>query len=240
MPDIKTCTDPAAVAAKFVHDFAQWIESQSDSSTRLNVALSGGSTPQILFRLWAEKWSDKIPWNRIHFYWGDERCVSPADAESNYGIAKQLWLDKIEIPEANVHRVHGEANPEEERSRYENEIRENLDVDENSIPQFDLVILGMGDDGHTASIFPHQMQFLKSDRVTEVAMHPQTTQKRITLTGTVLNAAQRVAFLITGEGKAAVLSQVINHTGEFESYPAAHIEAQDVAFYVDEAAGKML
>jgi 6-phosphogluconolactonase len=240
MPNIKTCADPAAVAKKFAHDFAQWIQSQPDGVKPLTVALSGGSTPQILFRLWAEQWSGKIPWERIQFYWGDERCVCPADPESNYGVAKKLLLDKIEIPEDNVHRVHGESDPNEERSRYEREIRSNLSVDEHSIPKFDLVILGMGDDGHTASIFPHQMQFMNSERVTEVASHPATDQKRITLTGSVLNAAHRVAFLITGQGKADVLAQVINHTGDFESYPAALINAQEVTFYVDDAAASQL
>ncbi|MFG0261155.1 MAG: 6-phosphogluconolactonase [Novipirellula sp. JB048] len=236
--ETKTFADPAALAAAFASDFAAWVKTQSQD--KITVALSGGSTPKRLFELWASEYADKIDWSRIHFFWGDERCVAPDDSESNYGVAKALLFDKIEIAEENVHRVLGEADPEEERLRYENEIYQHVEVDENAVPQFDLVILGMGSDGHTASIFPHQSQFLKSVQVCEVAIHPETAQKRITLTGPVLNRAKKVAFLITGEEKADVLAQVINKTGQFDSFPAAHIEAADLTFYVDHAAAKSL
>ncbi len=236
--ETKTLADPSSVAAAFAADFAAWVETQGQD--KITVALSGGSTPKMLFELWASEYADKIDWSRIHFFWGDERCVDPDDSESNYGVAKTLFFDKIQIAEDNVHRVHGESDPDDERLRYENEIYNHVEIDENAIPQFDLVILGMGTDGHTASIFPHQSQFLKSVQVCEVAIHPETAQKRITLTGPVLNGAKKVAFLITGEEKADVLAQVINKTGEFASFPASHIEPENLTFYVDQAAAKSL
>jgi len=236
--ETRTFADPTAVAAAFAADFAAWVEGQGQD--KITVALSGGSTPMILFELWASEYANRIDWSRIHLFWGDERCVAPDDSDSNYGVAKELFLDKIQIADDNVHRVLGESDPDEERLRYENEIYGHVDIDDDAIPQFDMVILGMGDDGHTASIFPHQSHFLQSAQVCEVAIHPETAQKRITLTGPVLNRAKKVAFLITGENKADVLAQVINKTGEFASFPASHIEADDLSFYVDEAAAKSL
>ncbi len=232
----KTFADPTAVAAAFAADFASWVADQGQE--KITVALSGGSTPKLLFELWASEYADKIDWSRIHFFWGDERCVAPSDDDSNYGAAKSLFLDKIQIPDENVHRVIGESDPDEERSRYENEIYSDVEIDDDAIPQFDLVILGMGEDGHTASIFPHQIQFLKSAQVCEVAIHPATAQKRITLTGPVIIRAKKVAFLITGKNKADVLADVIHKTGDFASYPASHIESDNLCFYIDEAAAK--
>lgn len=234
----KIFADPIALAAAFAADFAAWVEAQKQS--KITVALSGGSTPKLLFELWAKDYADKIEWSRLHFFWGDERCVPPTDRDSNYGVAKELFFDKIVIPPANVHRVLGESDPDQECSRYESEIAEQVECDGISIPQFDMVILGMGDDGHTASIFPHQSQFLNSGRVCEVATHPESGQKRITLTGPVINHAQKVAFLITGANKANILAQVIHKTEDFANFPASHIESKSLSFYVDQAAASKL
>ncbi len=234
----KIFEDPMAVAAYFAAEFADWVQQQH--SENLTIALSGGTTPKILFQHWASQYADTIDWSRIHFFWGDERCVPPNDSDSNYGVAKSLFLDSVNVPEKNVHRVLGESDPVQERLRYEQIIRENVDVDDSGIPQFDLVILGMGDDGHTASIFPHESQFLTSQEFCEVATHPDSGQKRITLTGTVLNHAKRIVFLVTGDSKANVLSQVLHRTGDYAKFPAAHVQAADVRFYLDVAAAKDL
>ncbi len=234
----KPLADPESLAETFASDFAGWVDAQS--STPITVALSGGSTPKRLFELWADRFADKIDWSRIQFFWGDERCVPPEDPESNYGVAKELLFDRIAIPSENVHRVRGEAPPAEECSRYEREIQQIVPSDDSGNPQFDLIILGMGDDGHTASIFPHQSQFLTSKRICEVATHPQSGQQRITLTGRVLNAAKKVAVLVTGAGKADVLAGVIGKRGAFNDYPVSHIDGDDVCFYVDAAAAAKL
>ncbi len=236
--ETKKFADPAAVASGFAADFADWFATQGQE--KITIALSGGSTPKLLFELWGNEYAEKIDWSRIHFFWGDERCVDPDDSDSNYGVAKALFLDKVQIPAENVHRVLGEADPDEERLRYENEIYGHVDIDDNAVPEFDLIILGMGTDGHTASIFPHQSQFLKSPQVCEVAIHPETAQKRITLTGPVLNRGKKVAFLITGADKAEVLAQVIKKEGDSDNFPASHVEAADLTFYLDEAAAANL
>ena len=128
-----------------------------------SVALSGGSTPKIWFDYLAENHVEDIPWNRIHFYWGDERCVAPNDPESNYGITKSHLLDKLSIPDQNIHRIQGELDPIEAAKGYQNEIAQNLGGN----PMFDLIILGMGDDGHTASIFPHEITLWDSEMFRE-------------------------------------------------------------------------
>ncbi|EMI40643.1 6-phosphogluconolactonase [Rhodopirellula sp. SWK7] len=230
--------DPPTLAREFAKDFAAWVEKQNHD--KISVALSGGSTPKILFELWASEYADSVDWSRLHFFWGDERCVPPNDSESNYGVAKALFFDKVRVPDENIHRVHGEADPEQERVRYEEEIRSIVSSDENGIPRFDLMLLGMGDDGHTASIFPYQRELLQSPRICEVAQHPVSGQTRITLTGPVINASAKTVFLVTGAGKKEVLADVIHHKGAFETYPASYITEGDVVFYVDEAAAEEL
>ncbi len=230
----KVFADSASLAESFASDFASWVAAQSSDS--ITVALSGGSTPKRLFELWADQYAEEINWSRIQFFWGDERCVPPEDPESNYGVAKELFFDRIAIPSENVHRVRGESAPEQECSRYEREIQQIVRTDENGNPLFDLIILGMGDDGHTASIFPHQSEFLKSRRICEVATHPQSGQQRITLTGRVLNAAEKVVVLVTGANKADVLADVLGKQGDFADFPISHIDGDDVCFYLDMAA----
>ncbi len=235
---VKTFGDPTAVAEAFAAHFAQWIASQD--RPKITVALSGGSTPKLLFQCWATRYATSIPWSRIHFFWGDERCVPPMDSDSNYGVAASLFLNPAAVPMTNVHRILGEASPESECSRYETEIREHVETDANGLPRFDMVILGMGDDGHTASIFPHQSEFLRSERICEVATHPTSGQKRITLTGPVINAAHQVAFLVTGQSKAEILAKIIKKSSDSRLYPAAHIAAQHVDFYIDSGAASGL
>jgi 6-phosphogluconolactonase len=211
---------PLAVA----EDFADYFASEVVKKPYF-VALSGGSTPKILFKLLAEKYSDSIDWSNIFFFWGDERCVDPEDAESNFKMAKELLFDHIDIPLSNIHRVHGEEAPAQEADRYGQKLTELL-PSKNGWPVFDMVILGMGDDGHTASIFPHQMDLLGSEKVAEVAAHPSSGQKRVTLTGKVINHAEQVVFLVTGENKRTILTEIIRNSGSAESYPASYIKPE--------------
>lgn len=233
---INTFESPEKAAEAFAADLARWIEEEEEYF----VALSGGSTPQLLFRHLAEKFRERIDWQKVHLFWGDERCVPPDHEESNYGTARRLLLDRIDIPEENIHRVHGEALPEKEALRYSLEIRQNLPF-ENDLPSFDLVLLGLGEDGHTASIFPDQMELLDADGICAVATHPESGQKRITLVGKVINNARKVAFLATGKGKAEKVRQILHKKEGWEKLPAAHIlpSQGDLYWYLDrEAAGR--
>ena len=173
----------------------------------------------------------------MHFYWGDERCVAPTHSESNYGAANELLFQLIELPEDNIHRVFGENNPAEEVLRYGQLISEKL-PSVNGLPQFDIIILGLGEDGHTASIFPNRMDLLHSDHVCEVAEHPESGQKRITLTGKVINNAKEVCFLVTGESKHEKVHNIIHSLNDYQQYPAAHIQPPhgELIWFLDKAA----
>ena len=191
----------------------------------------------LLFRHWAEYYADRLDWSRIHLYWGDERCVPPDDPESNYGMTRELLLQQVAVPKGQVHRMRGEADPLAEAQRYGELLQRELPR-QGEIPVFDLIILGMGDDGHTASIFPDQQELLRAPGPCAVAVHPESGQQRITLTGPVINQAARVAFLVTGENKKEKVNQVLRGGPDEQAWPAAAIRPVDgeLHWFLDQAA----
>jgi 6-phosphogluconolactonase len=221
--------------------FGKYFILKAEASAQFNVALSGGSTPRLLFDFLAESYKSSQIWQKIHFYWGDERCVSPEHSESNYKMAKDHLLHKINIPQQNIHRMRGEEPPEAEAKRYSAEITANLRIN-SGLPVFDLIILGLGEDGHTASIFPQQMDLLNSEDICAGAQHPVTKQKRLTLTGKVINASVEMAFLVTGDSKKTVLAEIINKSGNWKNYPAAYINpiSSNLKWFVDKSAAQLL
>jgi 6-phosphogluconolactonase len=230
--ELKVYSDKQEVAEQFSTYFKE-----KASLGEIHVALSGGSTPKIVFDVLAEKFSDEIDWSKIHFYWGDERCVPPTDDDSNYKMTVEHLFSKIEVPEANIHRVLGENDPSGEAMRYANLLEINLDRIE-GIPQFDLVILGMGDDGHTASIFPHEIGLWNAEDHCVVATHPDSGQKRVSINGKVINTAKEVAFLVTGASKAEKVKAVVEKTAGSEVYPAALVNptSGNLVWFLDEDA----
>ena len=200
-------------AQQIAKDFAKHLQARVSEQEHFTIALSGGSTPAVLFRLLAAEYKDKMDWNRIHFFWGDERCVPPEDEQSNFKMANDLLLSKVAIAENQIHRVRGEDVPEVEASRYSEEIRSVVAI-ENELPAFDLIILGMGSDGHTASIFPHQMELLHETRICAVAEHPESKQKRVTFTGRLINNAKEIAFLVTGDSKKDKVEAIVKRLEE--------------------------
>lgn len=233
MANIHISSTPEQVA----RDFAEFLLKESMEKSMLHIALSGGSTPKLLFDLLASDYHHLIPWRKLHFYWGDERCVPPTHSDSNYKMTLSHLLSKIDIPAENIHRVLGENDPEQEAARYSVEILKNV-PNKDFLPRFDIIILGMGPDGHTASIFPHQMELLSASRICEVATHPESGQKRITLTGNVLNQAAIIAFLVTGGNKKMKVSEILNKNGNWKLYPAAHIKPVngELHWFLDESA----
>lgn len=227
---------PEEVADAFAMKLIGWVNETAGNTFHL--ALSGGTTPSLLFSLLATKYADKVPWQKIHFWWGDERMVKPTSPESNFGVVNHLLFSKVPIPASHIHRIKGESDPALEVQRYRDEIISNVPAI-NEMPSFDLIMLGMGEDGHTASIFPNQMELLSSTEITALAKHPVTGQERITLTGKVLNNAKKVTFLCTGASKAKIFSEIIHKTSESNIYPAAHIHPiGKLIWFVDEACGK--
>jgi len=224
------------VAAKFSIFFADLMA----SNKILNVALSGGSTPKIVFDYLAENYLD-LDWTKVHFYWGDERCVPPTDDDSNYKMTLTHLLAKIAIPEQNIHRILGENDPQKEAVRYSAVLEKEL-PSEQQIPKFDLVILGMGDDGHTASIFPHEIQLWEAKDHCVVALHPDSGQQRVSITGTIINNADQVAFLVTGASKAKKVQEIIKETGDFNKYPATLVKPSSgkLIWFLDEDAAALI
>jgi len=212
-------------------------------SRDIHMALSGGSTPGILFKYLSEISSTaaKGIWDRVFIYWVDERCVPPDNRESNYRMANEILLKNIPVFAGNVFRMNGENKPEEEAYRYSQVLINQLPEQE-GLPVFDLILLGMGADGHTASIFPDRMDLLASEKICDVGYHPETNQARITLTGPVINNASKIYFMITGADKAETLKSIIGQDSQDPGYPVSHIEPLhgSLTWFLDESAASLL
>ena len=202
-----------------------------------NIALSGGSTPRVLFEKMVSCPEDPGLWEQVNFFWVDERCVPPDHPESNYRMTDETLFSPLSLSYAHVYRMMGEEEPHTEADRYEALLRSQLPAWE-GLPCFNMILLGMGSDGHTASVFPDQMDLLYSGRICEVARHPGTGQQRITLTGPVINNAERVCFMITGAEKASILASILEDRRGSEKYPAAHIKPAwgILEWYLDQGA----
>jgi len=217
------------LAVELAKKLKEKIEKKSRLNERYFLSLSGGSTPKVLLKILAGlPFSKEIKWDNVHLFWGDERCVPPEDSESNYGMIKNILLNTIKIPQENIHRIKGEANPVEEASRYSEEIKNTVSIAK-SLPRFDCVLLGMGEDGHTASLFPGKELNAVSQNICGVAektistSHGENIQKRISLTGDVICNSENIFFLVTGDKKAKTLSEVIKETPDSNKYPASQI-----------------
>jgi 6-phosphogluconolactonase len=237
--NVKIYTNKEKLAESLAEELYQLIVGLNKST--ITIAISGGTTPYIIFEQWAKNYAVKMPWYSLHFFWIDERCVEPTNNESNYGNTKKILFDKISIPAQNIHRMRGENNPTSEAKRYASEI-DSLVKFYNGIPQFDIILLGMGDDGHTASIFPPSMELLESEKSVEDTQNPYNMQNRITLTGKVINNAAAVYFVVTGKSKAQVIATIFGKKQGFESYPAAHIHPvnENLKWILDQDAASLL
>jgi 6-phosphogluconolactonase len=187
------------------------------------IAVSGGSTPKAVFELLADPTAPfltRIPWQNLQLFWVDERCVPPTHEDSNFRMTRAAMLDKVPLPVENIHRMEGELDPEEAASRYEAEIRNAFRLEGAQTPTFDLVILGLGPDGHTASLFPHTEGLNEMSRIVIANHVPQKDVWRISLTWPVITQGREVAFLIEGEEKAEMIRTVFTGPYNPEQYPA--------------------
>lgn len=202
-----------------------------------SIALSGGSTPQPLYAALA---TTDLPWHQIQIYWGDERYVAPTHPDSNYGMAKQVWLDLVSIPPENIHPMPTNlADPTLAADTYDRKMRSNFGLEAGSIPTFDIILLGMGDDGHTASLFPHTAALSVVDRL--VTVGEKDGQPRLTFTATLINHARSVIFLVSGASKRPALAEVFAPTGDASTYPSRLIQpAGELLWLLDAAAGEGL
>jgi len=208
---------------------------------RFLVALSGGSTPMQLYKLLGDSFQNKVDWAHVHFFWGDERCVPVDDAGNSYGQTKKVLFDKINIPDENIHRVLSELEPDSAAREYAKTLsgfaEPPLDW-----PRFDLTLLGMGDDGHTASLFPNSPVDVDSPTLAVTANYQGRPANRVTLTPKVLNSSRNIMFLVSGKSKAAALSKVFNDDYIPAELPVQRITPEDgsLTWLIDEEAGSLL
>ena len=210
---------------------------------RFTIALSGGSTPRNLYTLIAANASATLPWSQMFFFWGDERHVAPDNPDSNYRMAKEALLSKVPVPPANIFPVPAE-NPDATQAAeiYEQTLREFFAVAPGEFPRFDLILLGMGPDGHTASLFPETPALQEKSRLVVANWVEKLGSSRITFTLPLLNAARRVAFLVSGTDKAAALHEVLEGNAPAEKYPSRLVQPSEgkVTWFVDRAAASEL
>lgn len=200
--------------------------------------LSGGRTPELLYEILASVYKDKIPWEKVHLFWGDERCVGPEDRKSNYRLAREALTSKVAIPSRNVHRMKGELEPEEAARLYEEEIRRFFGLKALAAPAFDLVIIGLGEDGHTLSLFPFTKALEERKRLVAANYVEAIGAYRITMTLPAVNNARTVVFLVSGREKAPALREAFSGRGN--GSPARRIRPVkgELKWFVDrEAAG---
>jgi 6-phosphogluconolactonase len=221
--------------------FADKAEKAVEENGGFAVALAGGSTPKMTYEMLAREYppgnSEGLDWSKVHVFFGDERAVPPDHEDSNYGMASEALLDHV--PVGSVHRMRGELPPDEAAEAYERELRDFFDPED--LPRFDLILLGIGGDGHTASLFPETSALEVHDRwaVANPVLKLETT--RITLTLPVINAARAVYFLVAGEGKADALAEILEGTPDPRQYPASLIHPEGgPTWMLDEAAASKL
>ena len=237
---VKIFKTPSDLAEKFAKELVLRINDSAKKKKALTIALSGGSTPELLLSKLGDDYSKSARWEYMHIFWVDERCVPPESIESNYRMVNEKLLRKIDIPLCNVHRIRGERTPEKEAYGYSEEISE-FTASSRGLPVFDIILLGVGEDGHTASIFPGNLELLTTDKICKVAVHPITGQKRITVTGKVINNSPSIYFMVTGKEKCEIISRILNHPETSQSFPASHIVSVSgtVNWYLDEEGGKL-
>lgn len=235
--------DAADLAGKAAGEFVNLAKSSLEASGRFVVALSGGETPKSLYASLASgEFRSEISWSRLHFFWGDERPVPPDDPDSNYRMAFEALLSKAPVPEKNIHRVPAEQAPDVAAAGYEKEIRDFFGLPDPAWPRFDLVLLGVGDDGHTASLFPDSDALRETRRLVVAPYVEKLGSHRITLTLPVLNGAANIFFLVAGKGKAAIVRDVLRPKPGSKQLPAERIDPQDgkVVWFLDQAAAALL
>ncbi len=205
------------------------------------LALNGGNTPARLFQMLAAGGPEEIDWERTQVYWGDERCVPPDHPESSYGQAQRALLSRVRIPENNVQRIKGELGPEAASRDYAEVLKRHADPGLDW-PRFDLVLLGMGEDGHTASLFPGSDPLVTRPTLPVTARYQNRPAERVTLTSPVFNSARLVLFMVSGESKAAVLLRVLSEPFEPGLLPAQRIDPKGgrLIWLVDAAAASQL
>jgi 6-phosphogluconolactonase len=238
---VKIFKDISELSQYTARSFIEIANKSIEERGRFLTALSGGSTPMRLYELLGNQFQNGVDWSGVHFFWGDERCVPVDDAGNSYGLTKKVLFDKINIPDENIHRVLSELEPDSASRKYAHTLTLFAEPPL-AWPRFDLVLLGMGDDGHTASLFPNSPMDVDSPTMAVTANYQGRPANRVTLTEMVLNSSRNIVFLVTGKSKAETLNRVINGVYQPEELPAQRIAPTDgnLIRLVDEEASSLL
>ena len=235
-PEIVLCRDVVELSRQSAERFSRLALQSVEATGRMTVALSGGSTPKHLYSLLASPdYKDRIPWNNVELFWGDERCVPPDHPESNFRMAREALLSRIQIPAGNIHRMRGERQPQAAAADYQKELQRLLSFDSGGLPRFDLILLGIGEDGHTASLFPGSGGVVhdppsqghpnrgetETVRLVIAPFVGKLNSYRLTLSLPVLNNAANVWFLVAGPSKADAVKQAFSSSSDL---PAAKVQ----------------
>jgi 6-phosphogluconolactonase len=251
---IRVYRDPEELALKAARLFARMADQYVVGCGRFTVVLSGGSTPKAMFSvLAAEPFLDTVPWSSIYFFWGDERCVAPDHQDSNYRMANEALLSKVPVPPENIFRIPAELpEPERAAEEYTRSLAQFFlagpganrtgTAPLSNLPRFDLVFLGMGPDGHTASLFPHTSALQAGEQIAVANYVEKFKAYRITLTASTINNARNVTFLAAGDDKAETLRNVLGGSYQPDLYPSQLIRPRNgtLLWMVDEAAARLL
>ena len=241
--EVRILTTPQELFAAAADEVLRSATEAVTQRGRYTIALSGGSTPRSLYTLLATNARNAMPWDRTFFFWGDERHVSPADPESNYRMVEESMLSKAPVPAGNVFRVAAE-NPDATAAAdaYEKTLKSFFALEAGQLPRFDLILLGLGPDGHTASLFPGTAALREESRLVVANWVEKFKTSRITFTLPVLNAARCVAFLVSGTDKAPALHAVLETDAPGEQYPSKLVHPTDgeLIWMVDRAAASEL
>ena len=241
--ELVVCSDAEELNRRTAEQFVRLATESVAATGRFTVALSGGSTPKALYSLLAgQTFQPLVPWSKVYFFWGDERCVPPDHPESNYGMARVTMLEKVPVPTENVYRVPTEkGNAQRVAAEYERILRRFYGLNEGQQPRFDLILLGMGEDGHTASLFPGTAALQETGTVTANDIQKLGTH-RITLTIPAINQAAHIVFLVSGLSKASVLKEVLEGLYQPTRLPSQSIQPVEgkLLFLVDRVAASEL
>ncbi|CAG0946102.1 6-phosphogluconolactonase [Anaerolineae bacterium] len=250
--EIQIFPDRAALTRDAARRFIDIARNALDAGGRFSVALSGGSTPHELYALLATpKYSSQVDWQRVHVFFGDERAVPPDHAESNFKMANEALLSRVPLPAPNIHRIHAELAPDDAAREYEKELREFFGqggtggIEGTSgkvLPRFDMVLLGLGANGHAASLFPHTRVLRETQHWVAAEYIEEVKMSRITLTAPVINAASNIVWLVAGADKAATVREVLRGAYRPDDLPAQLIQPRDgrVVWLVDQGAASEL
>jgi 6-phosphogluconolactonase len=243
-PEIQVYPNPEALTRAAATEFVRQANQAIQTRGRFSIALSGGSTPKSLYALLAtQPWRDRVLWNQVHLFWGDERHVLPSDPSSNFRMTQEQLLSKVQIPPENVHRIKAE-NPDAQviAAEYEQDLKQSFQLAKHQLPQFDLVLLGMGANGHTASLFPGTAAVHEQSRLVAAPWIEELESDRITLTPLVINNAREIIFFVTGTEKATTLKAVLEGEYQPDRLPAQIIRPTqgNVVWMTDRAAAQLL